>query len=68
MQDHVDYFVGKQQFGIDNYEPRKTHDNMVPPRHFLQGKQKRDTFMTSIPKITGYVPAPSKYDTCFDWL
>jgi len=43
---------------MENYEPRRTHENLVSPRAYRQQRFKRETFMTTVPKVTDYVPAP----------
>jgi hypothetical protein len=67
MQETVDFFLNKPKFGFEGYEPRATHENMKPPRAFKQPVSKRDTFMTTVPKITSHVPAPTRYETTYDW-
>ena len=67
MQETVEFFLNKPQFGFENYDPRRTHENLVPARSYRQQKFKRETFMTTVPKITNHVPASCKYDTTYDW-
>jgi len=67
MKETVNFFLNKPQFGMENYEPRRTHENLVSPRAYRQQRFKRETFMISVPKVTDHVPAPCKYETTYDW-
>ena len=52
---------------MENYEPRRTHENLIEGKAFKQQRSKRETFMTTMPKVTSHVPAPCKYETTYDW-
>jgi hypothetical protein len=67
MKETVNFFLNKPQFGMENYEPRRTHENLIQPHAYKQQRFKRETFMVSVPKVTDYVPAPCKYETTYDW-
>lgn len=67
LNETVDFFLNKPKFGMDNYQPRNLTLNQVPPKAFAQPRYKRETFMTTVPKLTQIVPAPCKYETTYDW-
>ena len=67
MQETVEFYLNKPKFGIENYKPRDATLNLAEPRAFKQQKFKRETFVTSIPKLTQIVPAPSHYNLTIDW-
>lgn len=51
---------------MENYNPPNLILN-PKPLAFKAGNQKRQTFSETIPKITAHVPAPTKYNTTYDW-
>lgn len=59
LDETVEFFLNKHQFGIRDYNPRNLTLNQVGPKAFKQQKFKRESFMVTVPKLTNFVPGPS---------
>lgn len=49
LSDHIDMALKKDDWGIENYQPRNPTLNLVASKANLMPKQKRETFMVTIP-------------------
>jgi hypothetical protein len=54
-------------FGIDYYNPPKMEMNLVPARSNLISKQKLKNFADIEAKNKSFIPAPTAYNTTYDW-
>ena len=67
LSDHIDMALKKDDWGIENYQPRNPTLNLVASKANLMPKQKRETFMVTIPRQTAYVPGPEKHSQTYNW-
>jgi hypothetical protein len=61
VKEIVDNLLHKPAFGFENYNPKPTHKDLIPPISHKQQKSKRTTFAETIGIEKSFVPASTKY-------
>ena len=59
--------LGKQDFGIECYNPKADVRDRIPPTVHAMGKEKRNYFTTQAAKDKMWVPDPVKYTKINNW-
>ena len=57
----------KPSFGFEFYSPPKNERLLIPPRSVKIGKLNIPNFAEQYAKTKAFVPAPSAYNTSYNW-
>ena len=68
VQDIVDSSINKQQFGIEYYNPKPSHKDLIPSKGIKLNKQPRTTYIEEIANSHAFVPEPGHSFKRLDWI